>query len=67
MVKQSIKSITWMQSNSQEVANLRHDNAPAHRSSLVSDFLEKHVTVTVPQPPYSPDYTGQQKKIFIFP
>jgi len=34
---------------------LHHDNAPTHRSSLVSDFLEKHSTVTVPQPPYSPD------------
>ena len=34
---------------------LRHDNTPAHRSSLVSDFLEKHGTITVPQLPYSSD------------
>ena len=39
------RSNSWM---------LHHDNAPAHRSSLVSDFLEKHGTVTVPQPQYSP-------------
>ena len=36
------RSNSWM---------LHHDNVPAHRSSLVSDFLEKHGTVTVPQPP----------------
>ena len=34
---------------------LYNDNATAHRSSLVSDFLEKHGTVTVQQLPYSPD------------
>jgi len=34
---------------------LHYDNAPVHRLSFVSDFLEKHGTVTVPQPPYSPD------------
>ena len=41
------RSNSWM---------LHHDNAPAHRSSLVSDFLKKHGTVTAPQPPYSSDH-----------
>ena len=44
---------------------LHHDNAPAHRSSLVSDFLEKYGTVTVPQPPYSPDLAPAD--YFLFP
>jgi len=34
---------------------LRHDNAPAHSSLLVRDYLAKNNTVIMPQPPYSPD------------
>lgn len=34
---------------------LHHDNAPAHSSHVVQNFLTKHGTVQVPQPPYSPD------------
>jgi hypothetical protein len=37
---------TWM---------LHHNNAPAHMSFLVSEFLAKHETNVIPQPPYSPD------------
>ena len=37
---------TWM---------LHHDNAPAHASLLIREFLTKHETTVVPQPPYSPD------------
>jgi hypothetical protein len=37
---------TWM---------LHHDNAPAHTSLLIREFLAKHETTVVPQPPYSPD------------
>ena len=37
---------TWM---------LHHDNAPAHASLLSLEFLTKHETTLVPQPPYSPD------------
>jgi transposase len=37
---------TWM---------LHHDNAPAHTSPLVREFLAKHETTVVAQPPYSPD------------
>ena len=34
---------------------LQHDNAPAHSSFLVRDFLAKHATTVLPQSPYSPD------------
>ncbi|UYV72783.1 CLCN3 [Cordylochernes scorpioides] len=34
---------------------LHHDNAPAHTSLLVRDFLDKNNTLMMPQPPYSPD------------
>jgi transposase len=34
---------------------LHHDNPPAHSSLLIRDFLTKHETTLVPQPPYSPD------------
>ncbi|CAD7002724.1 unnamed protein product [Ceratitis capitata] len=34
---------------------LHHDNAPAHTSLLVRDFLAKNNTIMMPQPPYSPD------------
>jgi len=36
---------TWM---------LHHDNAPAHASLLIREFLTKHETTVVPQPPCSP-------------
>ncbi|UYV78256.1 hypothetical protein LAZ67_16000691 [Cordylochernes scorpioides] len=35
---------------------LHHDNAPAHTSLLVRDFLAKNNTLMMPQPPYSPDW-----------
>ncbi|UYV81528.1 hypothetical protein LAZ67_20001451, partial [Cordylochernes scorpioides] len=34
---------------------LHHDNAPAHTSLLVRDFLAKNNTLMMPQSPYSPD------------
>ncbi|UYV80686.1 hypothetical protein LAZ67_19001393, partial [Cordylochernes scorpioides] len=34
---------------------LHHDNAPAHTSLLVRDFLAKNNTLMMPQPPYSQD------------
>ena len=37
---------TWM---------LHYDNAPAHASLLIREFLTKHETTVVPQTPYSPD------------
>ncbi|UYV85114.1 hypothetical protein LAZ67_X004615 [Cordylochernes scorpioides] len=33
---------------------LHHDNAPAHTSLLVREFLAKNNTLMMPQPPYSP-------------
>jgi len=37
---------TWM---------LHHDNVPAHASLLIREFLKKHETAVVPQPPCPPD------------
>jgi len=34
---------------------LHHDNAPAHSSNLVQQYLTKHQVVQLRQPPYSPD------------
>ena len=34
---------------------LHHDNAPAHTSLVVREFLTKKNTTTVPHPAYSPD------------
>jgi transposase len=44
---------------------LQHDNASAHSSFLVRDFLAKHATTVLPQPPYSPDLTPAD--FFLFP
>jgi transposase len=44
---------------------LQHDNAPSHSSFLVRDFLAKHVTTVLPQPPYSPDLAPSD--FFLFP
>jgi transposase len=42
-----------------------HDNAPAHLSFLVCNFLAKNETTIVPQPPYSPDLVPAD--FFLFP
>jgi len=47
---------TWM---------LHHDNAPAHASLLIREFLTKHETTVVPQPPYSPELAPAD--FFLFP
>ena len=44
---------------------LHHDNAPAHSSLLVRNFLTKNNTVIMPQPPYSPDLAPCD--FFLFP
>ena len=44
---------------------LHHDNAPAHTSLLVRDFLAKNNTVTMPRPPYSLDMAPCD--FFLFP
>ena len=35
--------------------HFQQDNAPVHKSTLVTDYLTKMGIKTVPQPPYSPD------------
>ncbi|KAG5317509.1 MOS1T transposase, partial [Acromyrmex heyeri] len=44
---------------------LHHDNAPAHISLLVREFLAKNNTLMMPQPPYSPDLAPCD--FFLFP
>jgi len=44
---------------------LHHDNAPAHASLLIREFLTKKETIVVPQPPYSPDLAPAD--FFLFP
>ncbi|UYV70126.1 GK [Cordylochernes scorpioides] len=44
---------------------LHNDNAPAHTSLLVRDFLAKNNTLMIPQPPYSPDLAPCD--FFLFP
>ena len=44
---------------------LQHDNAPAHTSHLVQQFLAKHGTAQLQQPPYSPDLAPCD--FFLFP
>jgi len=40
------KNVDWL---------LHHDNAPAHTSLVVREFLTKNNMTTVPHPTYSPD------------
>ncbi|UYV69042.1 DAAM2 [Cordylochernes scorpioides] len=44
---------------------LHHDNAPAHTSLLVREFLAKNNTLMMPQQPYSPDLAPCD--FFLFP
>lgn len=44
---------------------LHHDNAPAHTSLLVSEYLAKNSMAVLPQPPYSPDLAPCD--FFLFP
>jgi len=44
---------------------LHHDNAPANTSNLVKQFLAKHSTAQLQQPPYSPDLAPCD--FFLFP
>ncbi|UYV69294.1 hypothetical protein LAZ67_6003158 [Cordylochernes scorpioides] len=44
---------------------LHHDNALAHTSLLVRDFLAKNNTLMMPQPPYSPELAPCD--FFLFP
>ena len=44
---------------------LHHDNAPAHASLLIREFLAKQDTIVVLQSPYSPDLAPAD--FFLFP
>jgi len=44
---------------------IHHDNAPAHRSFKISQFLAKNSMTVVPHPPYSPDLAPCD--FFLFP
>jgi len=44
---------------------IHHDNAPAHRSFKVSQFLAKNNLTVIPHPPYSPDLSPCE--FFLFP
>lgn len=44
---------------------LHHDNAPAHTSMLVRNYLAKHSVNIAPHPPYSPDLAPCD--FFLFP
>ena len=44
---------------------LHHDRAPTHTSNLMQQFLRKHGTVQVANPPYSPDMSPPD--FFLFP
>jgi transposase len=44
---------------------LHHDNAPAHASLLIREFLAKNETMVVPQTPYSLDLAPADS--FLFP
>ena len=44
---------------------LHHDNAPAHTSHLVQQFLAKHGTAHLQQPPYTSDLAPCD--FFLFP
>ena len=43
---------------------LHHDNAPAHSSNLVQQFLAKHKIVQFRQPLYSPDIASCDFRMF---
>jgi len=44
---------------------LQHDNAPAHTSHVVREFLSKNNTTTVPHPAYSPDLAPCDFYVFL--
>lgn len=44
---------------------LLHDNAPAHKARIVTDFLESEKVTVLPHPPYSPDLAPCD--YFLFP
>ncbi|KAG5316889.1 MOS1T transposase, partial [Acromyrmex insinuator] len=60
-----VKKIVLANHGSRRNWLLHHDNAPAHTSLLVREFLTKNNTLMMPQPPYSPDLAPCD--FFLFP
>ena len=54
--KQSVRNKNWL---------LHHDNAPAHTSLLIGEFLAKNNTLIMLQPPYFPNLASCD--FFLFP
>jgi transposase len=44
---------------------LHHDNAPVRSSLPIHDFLTKHETTLITQPPFSPDLAPVEIFLFI--
>ena len=44
---------------------MHHDNVPSHKAIIVNEFLSKHSTNTIEQPPYSSDMAPAD--FFLFP
>ena len=57
------ESVRWKRQDGDWI--LHHDNAPAHTSHLVQQFLAKHGTAQLLQPSYSPDLAPCD--FFLFP
>ena len=51
---------TWL-----KYLGLLHDNAPAHKARIVTEFLESEKVYVLPQPPFSPDLAPID--YFLFP
>jgi len=49
----------------QQFFSLLHDNAPAHQSVLVKDFVAKNNVITQEHLPYSPDLAAAD--FYLFP
>ena len=59
-------SVNQFAENDRKNGGMHHDNAPAHTSHLVQQFLAKHgTTAQLQQPPYSPDLAPCD--FFLFP
>lgn len=67
VLKRLLARIRRIRPEYRDKAKLRlvHDNAPAHRSSVITDYLDQNGIVTLKHSPYSPDLAGCD--YFLFP
>lgn len=47
--------LAYMEKHGSSTLRIHHDNAPAHRSAVVMEYLEENNIQLIPHPPYSPD------------